>query len=141
MKNARFDTGRRKTAMGKMFLSLGFWMTILLFVALGYAMNSAWGSECPEGVSCGYTRTTLASTDFSDFSDENRQFENSSVASDVARRRCPANATANSHYLDFQQMASLQAGGPVYAPGLSLTFSRRPTETTLCPGPIEIPRH
>jgi hypothetical protein len=127
--------------MGKMFLSLGFWMTILLFVALGYAMNSAWGSECPAGVNCGYMRTTPASTDFSDFSDENRQFENNSVASDVARRRCPADASATSHYLDFQQMASLQAGGPVYAPGLSLTFSRRPADTTLCPGPIEIPRH
>jgi len=127
--------------MGKMFLSLGFWMTILLFIALGYAMNSAWGSECSGGVNCGYTRTTPASTDFSDFSDENRQFENNSVASDVARRRCPADASATSHYLDFQQMASLQAGGPVYAPGLSLTFSRRPADTTLCPGPVEIPRH
>src|SRR5580658_9539078 len=127
--------------MGKIFLSLGFWMTILLFVALGYALNSAWGSECSDGVNCGYTRTTLASTDYSDFSDENQQFENNPVASDVARRRCPAGATATSHYLDFQQMASAQPGGPVYAPGLSLTFSDRPTDTTLCPGSVEIPRH
>jgi hypothetical protein len=126
--------------MGKMFLSLGFWMTILLFIALGYALNNAWGSECSDGVNCAYTRTTLASRDFSNFSDENH-FANDSVASDVARRRCPADASANSHYLDFQQMASLQAGGPVYAPGLSLTITRHPAVVSVCPGPIEIPRH
>jgi len=126
--------------MGRIFLSLGFWMTILLFIALGYAFNNAWGSECSELVNCGYTRITLASADFPDFSDENH-FENNSVASDVARRRCPANASATSRYLDFQQTASLQAGGPVYAPGLSLTITGRPAQMVLCPGPIEIPRH
>jgi hypothetical protein len=126
--------------MGKMFLSLGFWMTILLFIALACVFDYAWGSECSESVNCGYTRTTLASTDFSNFTDENH-FANDSAASDVARRRCPANASATSHYLDFQQMANLQAGGPVYAPGLSLTFTRRPAQMDICPGPIEIPRH
>ncbi len=40
--------------MGKMFLSLGFWMTILLFIALGYALNNAWGSECSDSLNCGF---------------------------------------------------------------------------------------
>ena len=45
-------------------------------------------------------------------------------------------------YPDFQQMANLQAGdAPVYAPGFSLNITRHPPEVTLCPGPIEIPRH
>ena len=44
--------------MGKMFLSLGFWMTILLFIALGYTFQYAWGSECTDAMNCGYTRST-----------------------------------------------------------------------------------
>ena len=36
--------------MAKMFLSLGFWMTIVLFVALGYALGRA---ECPGSMNCG----------------------------------------------------------------------------------------
>ncbi len=34
--------------MAKMFLSLGFWMTIVLFIALGYAFDLAWGAECAD---------------------------------------------------------------------------------------------
>jgi hypothetical protein len=126
--------------MGKMFLSLGFWMTILLFVALGYAFNYAWGAECTDSINCGSTRTTFAS---SVYSDENRHFENDPGASDVARRhRCVPDTSQRTDYPDFQQMANLQAGNrPVYAPGFSLTITRRPPEVSLCPGPIEIPRH
>src|SRR5260370_18202573 len=125
--------------MGKMFLSLGFWMTILVFVAVGYAFNYAWGSECSDSMNCGYRRVTSAS---SVFSDENRHFENDPGASDVRRRRCAPDVSARANYPDFQQMANLQAGdGPVYAPGFSLTITRRPPEASLCPGPIEIPRH
>jgi hypothetical protein len=122
--------------MGKMFLSLGFWMTILLFVALGYAFENASGSECPDGMNCGYTRSSV-------FSDRNLHFENDLGASDVARRhRCAPTASPRADYPDFQQMANLQAGDrPVYAPGLSITLTSRPPEVSLCPGPVEIPRH
>ncbi len=51
--------------MGKMFLSLGFWMTILLFIALGYTFQYAWGAECPDATNCGYTRSALRITGFS----------------------------------------------------------------------------
>jgi hypothetical protein len=127
--------------MAKMFLSLGFWMTIVLFIALGYTFKSAYGAECAGLTNCGYTPVGFAS---STLPDENQHFENDLGASnsDVARRRpCVASASPAT-YPDFQQMANLQAGDrPVYAPGLSLTMTRRPPELRLCPGPIEIPRH
>jgi len=126
--------------MGKMFLSLGFWMTILLFLALGYTFQYAWGSECPDATNCGYTRSNSASPVFPD---RNLHFENDLGASDVARgRRCAPTSSPRTDYPDFQQMANLQAGDrPVYAPGISLTITRRPPEVSLCPGPVEIPRH
>ena len=122
--------------MAKMFLSLGFWMTIVLFIALGYAL----GSECPGSMNCGDRHTTLAP---SFLSDENPNFEIDPRASDVIpRSRCaPLASPRSSNLSDFQQMANLQAGGPTYAPGLSLTITRRPPRMSLCPGPIEIPRH
>ena len=126
--------------MGKMFLSLGFWMTILLFIALGYTFQYAWGAECSDAMKCGYTRSAFAS---SDFSDRNLHFEDDLGASDVARRgRCAQTASPRTDYPDFQQMANLQAGDrPVYAPGISITLTPRPPEVSLCPGPVEIPRH
>jgi hypothetical protein len=126
--------------MGKMFLSLGFWMTILLFIALGYTFEYAWGAESPDARNYGYARPSFAS---SDFSDRNLHFENDLGASDAARRsQCASAASPRADYPDFQQMANLQAGDrPVYAPGISLSLTRRPPEVSLCPGPVEIPRH
>ena len=125
--------------MGKMFFSLGFWMTIVLFIALGYAFRSASGAECPASMNCGYQRAVFGT---SASSSENWNFENDLRGRDVARSaRCAPNAVPRSNYLDFQQMANLQAGGPTYAPGFSLTITRRPPEVSLCPGPIEIPHH
>ncbi len=126
--------------MGKMFLSLGFWMTILLFIALGYTFEYAWGAETSDAMNRGYTRPAFAS---SDFSGRNLHFENDLGASDVARRSgCASAASPRADYPDFQQMANLQAGDrPVYAPGISITLTPRPPEVVLCPGPVEIPRH
>ena len=124
--------------MAKMIFSLGFWMTIVLFIALGFAFDHAWGSECPDSLNCGFQHVAFAS---SDSSVDNPHFENDLGASDVdRRRRCAANATSRADYPDFQ-VANLQAGAPTYAPGFSLTLTRRPPEAALCPGPIEIPRH
>jgi hypothetical protein len=125
--------------MGKIFLSLGFWMTIVLLVSLGYAFDRAFGAECAGSIDCGYAHATSGS---SLSSDANTHFENDSGASDVARRpRCAPAANPQSNYPEFAQMANLQQGGPSYAPGLSFTISRHPPEASLCPGPIEIPRH
>ena len=122
--------------MAKMFLSLGFWMTIVLFIALGYAFDLAYGAEC---LNCGDRPT--ASGSFAS-SKENPHFENDSAASDVARRsRCAPNATVVHNRPEFEQMANLQQGGPSYAPGVSITISRHSPQMSLCPGPIEIPRH
>src|ERR1700731_4757896 len=133
--------------MAKMFMSLGFWMTIVLFIALGYAFDRAWGAECAGSINtinCGYTHATRASSisPASWISPDENHFENDLGPSDVRRRRCANSASPRTDYPDFQQMANLQAGdAPVYAPGFSLNITRRPPEVTLCPGPIEIPRH
>jgi hypothetical protein len=122
--------------MGKMFLSLGFWMTIVLFIALGYAFNSAHGAEC---LNCGVQQPTDG---VSVVPNESRHFENDLGPNDVAReRRCAPNTVVRPSDPEFQQMANLQQGGPSYAPGISFTLTRRPPEVRLCPGPIEIPRH
>jgi len=122
--------------MGKMFLSLGFWMTIVLFVAIGYAFDSASGSEC---LNCRDQQTVSGSAVLSN---ENRHFQNDLGASDVSRRRrCAPDTTVRSDDTEFQQTANLQQGGPTYGPGVSFTITRRPPQVSLCPGPIEIPRH
>jgi hypothetical protein len=126
--------------MGKMFFSLGFWMTILLFMALGYAYQNASGAECAESSNCSYSNVTRASWVSAD---SKWHFENDLEASDdVRRHRCPSNESPRVDSPDFQQMANLQAGdSPTYAPGFSFTITRRPPDASLCPGPIEIPRH
>jgi hypothetical protein len=125
--------------MAKMFFSLGFWMTIVLFVALGYAFGHAFGSECSGSMNCHDGRIEFTSHSLKD---ENRSLENEPRASDVVRgSRCAPNATPRSNGLDFQQMANLQAGAPTYAPGLSFTIERQSPQMSVCPGPIEIPRH
>lgn len=124
--------------MAKMFLSLGFWMTIVLFIALGYAFRNVYGAECAGLADCGYARAEFAS---STLPDENQHFENDLGAND-RRHGCVSNVSPRTDYPDFQQMANLQAGDrPVYAPGFSLTIRPRPSELSLCSGPIEIPRH
>jgi hypothetical protein len=129
----------RETAMAKVFLSLGFWMTIVLFVALGYALGNAFGSECAGSINCRDGRLAFTPPLLQD---ENRSFENDLRAEHFAlRNRCALDATPYSNTLDFQQMANLQGGGPTYAPGLSFAIEGQPPRMSICPGPIEIPRH
>lgn len=121
--------------MAKMFFSLGFWMTIVLFIALGYAI----GAECPGSMNCGYGQSASTS---SVSSDGDRTFHSDLPATDVfSRRRCAPDAALRGNLSDFQQMANLQAGGPTYAPGFSLRITPRPPEASLCPGAVQIPRH
>jgi len=121
--------------MAKMFFSLGFWMTIVLFIALGYALSA----ECPGSMNCAYGRTAIMS---SVPSDGERTFQSDLPATErFPRRNCDANAGLRGNLSDFPQMANLQAGGPTYAPGFSLRIARRPPEVSLCPGTVQIPRH
>ena len=125
--------------MAKIFLSLGFWMTIVLFVALGYAIGHAFGSECSGSIDCRAGRIAVTRPLLPD---ENRRFENDLRAGEVPlRNRCAPNATPRSNILDFQQMANLQAGEPTYAPGLSFAIEGQPPRMSICPDAIEIPRH
>jgi hypothetical protein len=121
--------------MAKMFFSLGFWMTIVLFIALGYALSA----ECPGSMNCGYGQSAITS---SVRSGGNRTFGSDLPATDgFSRRRCVPDEAQHGSLSDFQQMANLQAGGPTYAPGFSLRITSRPPEASLCPGAVQIPRH
>jgi hypothetical protein len=115
----------------KIILSAGFWLTIAVFVALGYAL----GDECPGAMNCAGRPSALAT---SILQDENRDFAKNARASDI-RSRCAPRATLRGTDPSFPQIANWQRGGSMYAPGLSLTMTRRPNHVTLCPGPVEIP--
>lgn len=121
--------------MAKMFFSLGFWMTIVLFVALGYAL----GAECSGSMNCGYEQSAIPSPVLSDGSGTSQS--DLPATERFPRRICDPNAGLRGNLSDFQQMANLQAGGPTYAPGFSLRITSRPPEASLCPGAIQIPRH
>jgi hypothetical protein len=121
--------------MAKIYLSVGFWMTFVLFIALGYAF----GSECPGVMGCENRHAAFRP---SVIQDENPILDNDMLISErFPHSNCPSNPTLRSYDPDFTQMANLQQGGPTYAPGFSLTIARRPPEVSLCPGAIEIPRH
>jgi hypothetical protein len=132
MKNA-FSIRRRMPDVTKIILSTGFWLTIALFVALGYAL----GDECPGAVNCADRGSAIAT---SVLNDEHRDFAKDARASDAIRRsRCAPGASLRATDPGFPQVANWQRGGSMYAPGLSITLTRRPDHVTICPGPVEIP--
>jgi hypothetical protein len=108
----------------KIILSAGFWVTLALFVALGYAFSA----ECPGSVNCSDEHAALSSP-ASQYQD--RSFENDARASD-SRSKCKRGDAM------FPQVANWQRGGSMYAPGLSITVTGH--HATLCPGPVEIPQ-
>ena len=135
MENARFDP-LEDADVTRIILSAGFWVTIIVFVVIGYAL----GDVCPAGsMKCGPGAENLAIAT-SVLQDENRNPESDPRASDsFARSRCAPEASSHSTNPSFPQIANWQRGGSMYAPGLSLTMTRRPHHVTLCPGPVEIP--
>ncbi|MGA7869915.1 MAG: hypothetical protein WCA22_03360 [Candidatus Binatus sp.] len=123
--------------MAKMFFSLGFWMMIVLFIALGYAFGYALGADCPGSMNCVAGRSAIAS---SALQDKSRSLESDLGPGESASgSRCAPQATLRENGLSFRQFANLQAGDSTYAPGLSITITRHPDRVSVCPGPIEIP--
>ena len=119
--------------MTKIILSAGFWLTMAMFVALGYAL----GDECPGVVNCADRGSAIA---ISVLQDEHRDFAKDARASDAIRRsRCAPGASLRATDPRFPQVANWQRGGSMYAPGLSITMTRRPDHVAICPGPVEIP--
>ncbi|MGH7923475.1 MAG: hypothetical protein ACREQH_02650 [Candidatus Binatus sp.] len=124
--------------MAKMFFSLSFWMAVVLFIALTYALGSAIGADC-SGSNCGDQQSALAS---SALHDQSRSLESNLGAGDfVSSDRCAPQTIQRRNDLSFQQFANLQAGEMTYAPGLSFSMTQYPERVTVCPGPIEIPAH
>jgi hypothetical protein len=117
--------------MAKMFFSLGFWMTIVLFIALGYASGYVLDES---GVGSTYGVITSA------LRHEFHGTANELGSSDVAgRNKCASQTTSRDDDLFFRQSANLQASDRTYAPGLSFSVTRHPDRIRVCPGPIEIP--
>ena len=124
--------------MTRIIFSAGFWVTVLVFIAFGYA--HALGDVCPAGsMKCGVSTENLAIAT-SVLQDENRKSESEVRASDVSRSiRCAPEGASRGTDPSFPQIANWQRRGSMYAPGLSLTMTRRPEHVTLCPGPVEVP--
>ena len=124
--------------MTRIIFSAGFWVTVLVFIVFGYA--HALGDVCPPGsLKCGVGTENLAIAT-SVLQDENRKPESEIRASDVSRRsRCAPEGASRGTDPSFPQIANWQRGGSMYAPGVSLTMTRRPDHVTVCPGPVEIP--
>jgi len=75
--------------MAKMFFSLGFWMTIVLFIALGYALGAlgySFGADRAGSMNCAARQSARAS---SMLADENRGLQSDLRASDVFPRSAP----------------------------------------------------
>ena len=109
--------------MTKIILSAGFWVTLVLFIALGYAF----GAE-----------QSVTASSASQY--KSRTFENDARASDALERsRCGPGSARRAADPTFPQVANWQRGGSMYAPGLSFTLTSK-SHVTLCPGPVEIPQ-
>ena len=108
--------------MDKIILSGGFWLTLVLFVVLGYAF----GAE---------QSVTASSAQY-----RSQTFANDARASDsIERSRCAPGGAARAADPTLPQVANWQRGGSMYAPGLSFTLSSK-SHVALCPGPVEIPQ-
>ena len=122
--------------MAKMIFSLGFWMTIVLFVALGYALGYVIDES---GLGSGYGIAGSTSAPIT-LRDEHRIFESDQSAAEIAARNvCAPQTASRDDDLRFRQVASLQAADRTYAPGLSFSITHHPNRIRICPGPIEIP--
>ena len=114
--------------MAKMIFSLGFWMTIVLFVALGYALGYVVDES---GLEPSYAANLHESY---------RSLESDRRADQADRRNlCAPQAASRDDDLLFRQAANLQAADRTYAPGLSFSVTHRPHRVGICAGPIEIP--
>jgi hypothetical protein len=122
------------TAMGKMLTSLGFWMTIVFFVALGYAFSAvgtSFGADCVGTMDCSAPPSALAT---SIIEDDNQKV---AMAEQTNPTPCPPTAPIRADQ-PFQQ--NWQRGGSMYAPGLSIAVATEPhQQVSLCPGPVEVP--
>ena len=127
--------------MAKMIFPLGFWMTIVLLIVLGYALSAvgySFGADCAGPMNCGDGQSAIASV----LSDENQGLLSDLRAGDISPdSKCATNGTLRGNISDFPQMADLEAGSTTYAPGLSLAIASRLSRVSLCRGAIEIPRH
>ncbi len=118
--------------MTKIILSSGFWLTLAVFVALGYAF----AADCPGSLNCADGTSALSSS----LIHGNATSDSAARASDVLNRsRCASMPAVRGTDPAFPEVANWERGGSMFAPGFSLTMTRRPNHFTLCPGPVEIP--
>ena len=112
-----------QTDVDKITLSAGFWITLVLFVALGYAFAD---------------EQSLTASSAAQY--KSQTFDNDARASDsLERSRCGSGSARRADDPTFPQVANWQRGGSMYAPGLSFTLTSK-SHVTLCPGPVEIPQ-
>lgn len=121
--------------MAKMFFSLSFWMTIVLFISLGYVF----GAEVPSPMAYRAEEQTisgpLAPRDVTPlYLDETNH--NAGVE-DRELRGCPSDESPNR----FPPSYSADRQEPRYVPGLTFMLGDKPPRMSrLCAGPVQIPR-
>jgi hypothetical protein len=120
--------------MAKMFFSLGFWMTIVLFISFGYVF----GAEFPHLTTYSAEEKSMdapvAPRDEAPlYLDSTNRY--GAGTEDRERSECapePLDKFPPSYSAERQELR--------YAPGLSITLGDKPRRPSLCAGPVEIPR-
>jgi len=126
--------------MAKMFFSLGFWMTLVLFIGLGYVFGADLPDFMDHGKAAQAVEVSWVDQQPSTLQQYQDQNPGDARTSDFPLPAgCIPDATPHTDSM-FPQIANLQRGGSMYAPGLSLTITERP-QVSVCPGPVEIPQN
>jgi hypothetical protein len=122
--------------MAKQFFSLGFWMTIVLFISLSYVF----AAEVPSPTTYEAEEQTIQGPlvpreEAPNYVDETNTY--SAGAEDRDRRGCPSDEGSNK----FPPSYSAERRELRFAPGLTFTLGDKPSRmSSLCAGPVEIPR-
>lgn len=112
--------------MLRLISCLGFWLTVSLFVALGYAM----GADCVPASTCFVNPLAVDSPTAS---------SNGTIDSEEASRNetdCLGSPLFVSNLFDLSQGSNREGANPVYGPSTMLTFTDNPLDISICPRAI-----
>jgi len=113
--------------MVRLMSCLGLWLTIGLFVALGYAL----GDECGSARTCVVNPPEVQSSSSSTQS-LNQTFNRTETT--ARESGCRGNPTLSVN--DLAQSTNREGANPVYAPSVVLTFGDNPLRIRVCPRAI-----
>jgi len=113
--------------MVRLISCLGFWLTMGLFIALGYAL----GDECGSARTCIVDPPQVQSSASSTYSLNETLSETKKT---VRESDCLGNS--RSSVSDLARGTNREGANPVYAPSVVLTFEDNPLSIRVCPRAI-----